>query len=146
MNVELKFYMNPYLSTCFVFVFILFSCQKPDKADNKTTAFDTSNEEQIEECQEFIEVHSAEFWANEIGQSPQYIQANFKINTFEKESSQGKGRYIGELLPGSRALIIKEGIDDYKVKSPYDKTIGWISKIQVSRIVKQNINTYEECE
>lgn len=125
---------------------LLFYCQKSDQKNQIDSTLDPLNKEVIEECQKFIEVHSAEFWANEIGQSPQYIQANFKINTFEKESSQGKGRYVGELLPGSRALIINEGIDDYKVKSPYDKTIGWISKVQVSRIVKQNINTYEECE
>ena len=125
---------------------LLFYCQKPDQKTQIDNTIDTPNKEVIEECQKFIEVQSAEFWSNEIGQSPQYIQANFKINTFEKESLQGKGRYVGELLPGSRALIIKEGIEDYYVKSPYDKTIGWISKVQVSRVVKQNINTYEECE
>ena len=125
---------------------LLFYCQKPDQKTQIDNTIDTPNKEVIEECQKFIEVQSAEFWSNEIGQSPQYIQANFKINTFEKESLQGKGRYVGELLPGSRALIIKEGIEEYYVKSPYDKTIGWISKVQVSRVVKQNINTYEECE
>ena len=124
----------------------LFNCQKSEQKTQINNALDTTSQEIIDECQEFIEVHSASFWANETGWSEQYVQANYKINTWEKESSQGKGGYVGELLPGSRALIIKEGVDDYKVKSPLDNTVGWISKIQVSRTLFQNIHTYEPCE
>lgn len=138
---KLKYY-NLLLSL----IILLFSCQKSEEKTQINNALDKTSQKIIDECQEFIEVHSVSFWANEIGQSEQYVQANFKINTWEKESSQGKGGYVGELLPGSRALIIKEAVDDYKVKSPLDNTIGWISKIQVSHTLYQNINTFEPCK
>lgn len=100
----------------------------------------------LEECQEFIALHSSSYLAKEYGQSEQYILANVKIYLWEKESSQGKGRRVGALLPHSRAQIIQKGYNDYKVKSPYDNSVGWVSKIQVSHTLFQNINTYESCE
>ena len=74
-----------------------------------------------------------------------YILTEYKINTFKNESANRKGYSVGELIPGSRALIIKEGKDDYKIKSPLDGTIGWISKIQVEKTLYMNINILEPC-
>ncbi len=98
------------------------------------------------ECKNFIELHSAKYLANEYGRSESWVLNNVRINLWEKQTSQGRGQKVGELLPGSRALIIERGLEDYKVKSSYDKLIGWVNKIQVRRIIKLDTETYEPCE
>jgi hypothetical protein len=97
------------------------------------------------DCQEFIELHSASYLANEYGKSEMWVLNNLKINLWQKTSANNKGKKTGELLPGSRARIIEKGREDYKVISPYDKKIGWISKIQISKTLMQNVNTFESC-
>lgn len=97
------------------------------------------------DCRKYVKLLSVDFWAKETGQRRSYILTKFKINTFRNESTNRVGHYVGELIPGSKALIIKEGIDDYKIKSPYDGTIGWISKIQVEKTLYMNIKTLEPC-
>lgn len=99
-----------------------------------------------DECKDFIELHSAKYVANEYGESESWVLNNVKINLWEKQTSQGRGRKVGKLLPGSRALIIEIGPEDYKVKSPYDKSIGWVNEIQVSRVIKLDTKTYEPCK
>jgi len=74
-----------------------------------------------------------------------WVLNNLKINLWQKTSANNKGKKTGELLPGSRARIIEKGREDYKVISPYDKKIGWISKIQISKTLMQNVNTFESC-
>lgn len=89
-----------------------------------------------------IELHSAKYMANGYGQSEMWVLSNVKINFWKKETSKGKGKKI----PSSRALIIEESPEDYKVKSPHDKSIGWISKIQVSKTLYQDTDTREPCK
>jgi len=98
------------------------------------------------ECKSFIELHSVKYLANEYGRSESWVLNNVRINLWEKQTPYGKGRKVGELLPGSRALIIEIGPEDYKVKSPYDQSIGWVNKIQVRRIIKLDTETYEPCK
>ena len=70
---------------------------------------------------------------------------NLRIDLWSKETPKGKGRKVGALLPGSRALIIKEGSEDYKVKHPFDKSVGWINKIHVKRTLMQDTKTRRPC-
>lgn len=49
------------------------------------------------------------------------------------------------MLAGSRAAIIEDRNDAYLVKSPLDGSVGWVSRIQVSRALWQDVNTREEC-
>ncbi len=42
----------------------------------------------------------------------------------EKTTPQGKGKVVGKMLPGSRALIIEKDSEYYKVQNPYDQSIG----------------------
>lgn len=98
------------------------------------------------DCKKHIELHSAKYMANEYGQSEMWVLSNVKINLWEKETSKGKGKKVGSMMPSSRALIIEEGLEDYKVKSPLDKSIGWISKIQVSKTLYQDTDTREPCK
>ena len=97
------------------------------------------------DCKEHIELHSASYVANEYGESEMWVLQNIKINLWEKNTSQGKGRIVGKLLPGSRALIIQKGSEDYKVQSPYDKSIGWVNEVQVAKTLLQDTETRKPC-
>lgn len=44
------------------------------------------------------------------------------------------------------AFIVYKGTEDYKVKSPFDGCIGWVNKIQVSGIIKQDTETRKPCK
>lgn len=135
--------MKKTLIILFSFIFV-FSCGNKKNETELTTSKEQQTKKQKSEYQEFIELHSAAHLAKESGTTEMWVIKNLKINLWQKESSQGKGRKVGELLPGSRALIISKGKDDYKVESPYDNSIGWINKIQVKRTLIQNIHTFEE--
>ncbi len=97
-------------------------------------------------CKEHIELHSAAYVANEYGKSEWWVVNNVKINLWSRTTPQGKGKVVGKMYPGSRALIIQEGSEDYKVKSSFDKSIGWVNEVQVERTVFQDTETREPCE
>ena len=55
------------------------------------------------------------------------------FNLWEKPSHFGKGLPVGRMRCGATAIIIdKKYGDDYKILSPYDESIGWINKKQIS--------------
>jgi len=97
------------------------------------------------ECKEHIELVSAKEVGAEMGKSEMWVLQNFKVNLWLKPTSQGKGRVVGKLLPGSRAVILERGSQDYKVRSPLDGSVGWVNKIQVKRTLKQDTATREPC-
>lgn len=94
-------------------------------------------------CQPHIEVYDAEFWAKELGRPVANVQANHRINLWKTPQRTEK---VGELLVGSRAVILEQTADAYRVRSPFDQSEGWISAIQVARTLSQNIETREPCE
>jgi len=98
-------------------------------------------------CQQHIELHSAKRYAEELGQSEMQVLASFKVNLWEKPSAQGKGRKVGEMLPGSRAVVLQQSGDgdDYRVRSPLDQSTGWVSSQQVTRTLFQSVDTRESC-
>jgi len=96
-------------------------------------------------CKRHVELYSARYLAGQLGKSEAWVVSNYKINVWKKESSKGKGRVVGAMLPGSRALILKIGSEDYKVKSPLDRSAGWVNKIHVKRTLIQNIKTRRPC-
>jgi len=98
------------------------------------------------ECKKHIELHSAAYIAKEYGKSEMWVLNNVKINLWEKPTYLGKGRKVGQMLPGSRALILETSEEDYRVKSPLDKSIGWINKIQVKKTLFQDTETRKSCK
>lgn len=98
------------------------------------------------DCKEHIELYSAAYLSNEYGKSEMWILQNIKIKLWQKTTPQGKGRVVGKMLPGSRALIIEKGSEDYKVKSPYDKSIGWVNIVQIKRTLLQDTETRKPCK
>ncbi len=97
------------------------------------------------ECKEHIELYSAAYLSKEYGKNEMWVLNNVKINLWEKPSHKGKGRKVGQMLPGSRAVILESSADDYKVKSPLDKSVGWINKIQVKNKLYQDTETRKPC-
>ena len=97
-------------------------------------------------CVEHIELKSAEFWAEELGKSTMWVTGNHRINVWEKPDRQGKGRKVGEMDVGSRAVIVRRDTDGtYFVQSPLDKSLGWVSDAQVTRTVWQDTETRTPC-
>ncbi len=97
------------------------------------------------ECKKHIELQSAAYLSKEYGKNEMWVLNNVKINLWEKPSHKGKGRKVGQMLPGSRAVIIESSTDDYKVKSPLDKSVGWINKVQVKKTLYQDTETRKPC-
>jgi len=96
------------------------------------------------DCAEFIELLSAKEVAKEYGASVQWVLANHKVNVWQLRGSS-RGKKVGELLPGSRALILEKFENEYKIRSPLDKSIGYVSKIQVKKTLMQHPKTFELC-
>ena len=73
---------------------------------------------------------------------------NYLVNLWEKPTHQGKGRKVGEMRCGSRAIILAKDGSDYKVQSPLDKSVGWINEVQLINEHTKSINwkTKEECD
>lgn len=82
--------------------------------------------------------------AKEHGQSAMWVQDNVKINLWENESPN-KGATVGHMFVSSHAVIIKEGKDDYYVKSQLDGSIGWVSKIQTKGTMLKDTKTFKPC-
>lgn len=106
--------------------------------------FSTSSPLTAGECKIHIQLHSAKFLALAYGKSPKWVSENVKFDLWEKP--EDKGRVVGKILPGSRALILESTTEDFKVKSPLDGSIGWINKIHVSILLKIDTETGKECE
>jgi hypothetical protein len=98
----------------------------------------------VGECKNHIELLSAAEIASEFQKSEIWVVQNWKINLWTNQSPN-KGPQVGQMRPGSRAVILEEGADDYKVRSPLDKSEGWVSKIQVKRTLKQDTETFSPC-
>jgi hypothetical protein len=99
---------------------------------------------QTNDCQRHVEVLNAAAWAKEFGQSEAWVLANHRINLWAS-SGEKRGQKTGELLVGSRAVVLDESGDAYRVRSPLDGSTGWVSKIQVARTLYQNVKTRAIC-
>jgi len=99
----------------------------------------------VKDCVQFIECLSSKEVAREYGQTEQWVVANYRVNVWEKTTANGKGKKVGEMRSGSRALILRKSFDDYRIQSPLDKSIGWVNQIQVAKTLYQNPRTFKKC-
>ena len=111
----------------------------PKQAQTEQTAPQKSGNS----CEKHIELHDGKFWANELGKSEMWVLANHRINLWQKPRPD-KGRKVGEMRVGSRALILEEKAEDYRVEGPLDAS-GWVNKIQVANTLYQRVKTFEPC-
>lgn len=149
--------MKKFLFLC---LFLLIGCgssenNSDDKYSNSksTNNISQKNSDQIliekledQDCAEFISLLSAKQIAREYDTTEMWVLQNYKVNLWEKTTANGKGRKVGEMHAGSNALLLERNGDDYKVKSPKDKSIGWVNIIQVSKTIYQHPTTYEDCK
>ncbi len=96
-------------------------------------------------CQPQIELHSARRYAAELGRPEAEVLASYRVNLWEEPSQLGKGRVVGEMVPGSRATILDRTASGFLVRSRLDGSIGWVSAIHVSREVSQDLETGRPC-
>lgn len=100
------------------------------------------------ECREFAELTPAAELAKNLGylgKSEADIVNDFRINLWSKPAIEGKQPQVGQVVPGSRVLIVEKGTDDYKVKSPLDGSVGWIQKEHVKRTAWLGTATLTPC-
>ena len=112
--------------------------QKWEPDQNKATG--------VDRCAEHIELHSAASVARERGRSEAWVLANHKTTVWAKTTPNGKFPSVGEMRPGSRAVIIEVRGEDYKIRSPLDGSVGWVNEVQVARTLRQTTNTFRPCE
>ena len=99
-----------------------------------------------QDCVEVIRCMSPKAVAAEMGWTELYAVKNYKVSVWEKPTHQGKGRIVGEMLCGSRAMILDKSKDDYKIISPLDKSIGWVNEIQIEGTSFQHPISREDCK
>ena len=98
------------------------------------------------ECRRHIELLSPREIAAEMMTTEAWVVSNYRVNLWVRPTTQGRGRKVGEMLPGSRAVILEEGSQDFKVQSPLDQSVGWVNRIQVKRRLYQNTQTRRRCQ
>ena len=145
-----------YIVGIYVFFFLLLYFTDSSSSSSNQT-FDTAefkksvNEKVVdkletEDCVEFIQLLSIKQVAKEYDATEMWVVQNYKVNVWEKTSARGKGKKVGEMHAGSRALLLERSGDDFKIKSPKDKSVGWVNSIQIDKTLYQNPKTYEECK
>ena len=72
-------------------------------------------------------------WAQELGQSEAWVRQHHRVNLWSRPGPGDRGRVVGQIRPGSKAFVLAETADAYRVVSPLDGSIGWIGKLQVKR-------------
>ena len=74
-----------------------------------------------------------------------WVSENWMFNIWDKPTHLGEGLPVGRMKCGATAIIIEKENDDYKILSPYDESIGWINKKQISFTFYQNPKTQKPC-
>lgn len=96
-------------------------------------------------CRQFVALHSAASFAHDMKTTEDWVVANYKIIAWEKTTAQGRGRAVGKLLPGSRALLLETSGPDLKVQSPLDNSVGWVNQIQIAGLLMLNDTAFAPC-
>jgi len=98
------------------------------------------------DCAKFVECLSPKDVAYEVGKTEEWAIRNYEVAVWGKTSDEGKFPKVGSMRCGSRALLIEERENDYKVLSPLDNSVGWVSKVQIAKVIFQNPITFKKCE
>ena len=107
------------------------------------------NQEFIEldtNCVKFIALWSSEEVAKKINKSKKWVFLNYKVDVWDKNTSNKQKKIISKLNASSYAEIIDFTEEDYKVKAPIGGKIGWINKSHVKSIVNKNRITKALCD
>lgn len=100
----------------------------------------------LTDCQRYAVLVSPASIAADLGTTADWVRENHRINLWSLESKHGKGSKVGEMLPGSFAVILDEGPDDYRIRSGLDGSTGWIGKVQVLRVLNRDASSGQPCD
>ena len=98
------------------------------------------------DCVEVIRCLSPADVAKEAGKSEMWAIRNYQVTVWEKPTHLGKGKRVGDMRCGSRAMILDKSGEDYKIISPLDKSIGWVNEVQLAGTSFQHPITREQCK
>ena len=99
-----------------------------------------------QDCIEFILSIDRIVSNEEIAKTKNWVSENWMFNLWDKPTHLGVGLPVGRMKCGATAIIIDKENDDYKILSPYDESIGWINKKQISFTFYQNPKTQKPCD
>ena len=99
-----------------------------------------------QDCAEYLLSRDKKLAFNKTEIPKGWVTENWMFNLWEKPSHLGKGLPVGRMKCGATAIIIDKENDDYKILSPYDESIGWINKKQISFTFYQHPKTQKPCE
>ena len=99
-----------------------------------------------QDCAEFLLSRDKKVAFNKTEIQKGWVTENWMFNLWEKPSHLGKGLPVGRMKCGATAIIIDKENDDYKILSPYDESIVWINKKQISFTFYQNPKTQKPCD
>jgi len=99
-----------------------------------------------QDCIEFV-LSLDRIVSNErIAKTKNWVSENWMFNLWDKPTHLGERLPVGRMKCGATAIIIEKENDDYKILSPYDESIGWINKKQISFTFYQNPKTQKPCD
>ena len=99
-----------------------------------------------QDCIEFILSLDRIVSNGKIAKTNSWVSENWMFNLWDKPTHLSVGLPVGRMKCGATAIIIDKENDDYKILSPYDESIGWINKKQISFTFYQNPKTQKPCD
>ena len=99
-----------------------------------------------QDCIEFVLSLDRIVSNEKIAKTKNWVSENWMFNLWDKPAHLGEGLPVGRMKCGATAIIIEKENDDYKILSPYDESIGWINKKQISFTFYQNPKTQKPCD
>ena len=99
-----------------------------------------------QDCIEFVLSLDRIVSNEKIAKTKNWVSENWMFNLWDKPTHLGEGLPVGRMKCGATAIIIEKENDDYKIFSPYDESIGWINKKQISFTFYQNPKTQKPCD
>ncbi len=107
------------------------------------------NEEFIEldtNCVKFVALWDSETISKEIGKTKKWVFLNYTVNIWDNPSSYQKRTKLTQLRASSYAELLDFNGEDYLVKAPMDKKIGWLNKKHVKGFALKNRETKKLCD
>ena len=98
-------------------------------------------------CAEHIELYSAVHIADQLDSTADWAMSHYRTTLWQdKPSPDRDGRQVGELLPGARAVVVRQDGTHYFVRSLEERTLGWLHERHVWRTVWLDTATGAPCQ
>lgn len=125
---------------------IFLGCESKQENLPKVDKVGVEKENNDPDCVEYVALWSAGEVAAKIGKDRKWVFLNYTVDIWDNPPSIEKGNVVSKLRASSYARILEKGVKDYKVESPIDKSVGWLSKKHVKTISWKNPETNKLCK